>query len=56
MNTIKDNLRKYVIYQTACLRNLQYDIENLAKSMEIISPETDIRVFIEQNKSNYYSE
>lgn len=30
VNTVKDSLRKYIIYQVALLRNLQYDIEKKA--------------------------
>ena len=36
-NNIKDSLRKYVIFQVAFLRNMQYDIEKKAKLMESIN-------------------
>jgi hypothetical protein len=30
LESIKDMLRKLVVYQTSFLRNLQYDVDNLA--------------------------
>jgi hypothetical protein len=51
---MKDALRKLVVYETACLRNLQYDIDNLAhvivtKAMESVNIKSDLRLFIDQN-------
>ena len=46
---IKDSLRKYVIFQVAYLRNLQYDIDKKAKLMESINIKRDIRNFIDKN-------
>jgi septal ring factor EnvC (AmiA/AmiB activator) len=48
----KDSLRKYVIYQVALIRNLQYDIERKASFMEGINAQADIRSFIERNATN----
>ena len=48
---MKDSLRKLVVYETASLRNLQYDIDNLAHAMESVNIKSDIRLFIEQNQS-----
>lgn len=49
---IKDALRKYVIYQTAYIRNMQYDIERKAKIMEEIDIKKDIRQLIYRNNTN----
>ena len=46
---IKDSLRKYVVFQVAYLRNLQYDIDKKAKLMESINIKKDIKNFIEKN-------
>lgn len=40
---IKDQLRKYVVYETSYIRNLQYEIDSLAKSMEEIHIENDLK-------------
>jgi hypothetical protein len=52
IESIKDALRKYVIYQVALIRNLQYDIEKKANIMETINVQADIRGFIEKNTTN----
>lgn len=52
IDTIKDALRKYVIYQVAFIRNMQYDIEKKAGVMEGINIQSDIRSFIEKNATN----
>ena len=39
--TTKDQLRKYVVYQTSYIRNLQYEIDHLAKSMENLDHSND---------------
>ncbi|MCQ2817132.1 MAG: hypothetical protein MJ252_07695, partial [archaeon] len=49
---IKDSLRKYVIYQVAYLRNMQYDIDKKAKAMEEINTKQDIKHFIFNNATN----
>ena len=51
-NNIKDSLRKYVIFQVAFLRNMQYDIEKKAKLMESINIRKDIKNFINKNATN----
>ena len=51
-NNIKDSLRKYVIFQVAFLRNMQYDIEKKAKLMESINIRKDIKTFINKNATN----
>ena len=50
--SIKDSLRKYVIFQVAYLRNMQYDIEKKAKLMESINIRKDVRNFINKNATN----
>lgn len=49
LEAMKDSLRKQVVYETACLRNLQYDIDNLAQAMENINVKSDLKVFVEEN-------
>jgi hypothetical protein len=44
---VRDALRKYVVYQTASLRNLQYDVDVQANVMDHIDPDKDIATFIE---------
>lgn len=41
---VKDQLRKFVIYETSYIRNLQYEIDSLAKSMEDIHIENDLKI------------
>lgn len=52
LELMKDSLRKLVVYETSCLRNLQYDIDNLAHSMESINIQADISQFIDEHTSN----
>lgn len=52
IDNVKDGLRKYVIYQVALVRNLQYDIEKKASVMEGVNAKADIRYFIEKNATN----
>jgi len=54
LEAMKDSLRKLVVYETACLRNLQYDIDNMAhvnftQAMESVNIKSDLRLFIDQN-------
>ena len=42
LESIKDQLRKYVVYETSYIRNLQYEIDVLAKSMEELDIEKDL--------------
>ena len=51
-NYIKDSLRKYLIFQVAYLRNMQYDVEKKAKLMEDINIKKDIFSFINNNSTN----
>jgi len=43
--TVKDTLRKYVVYEMAWLRNLQYETEKMAGVMEGIDVDRDIANF-----------
>jgi hypothetical protein len=52
LETMKDCLRKLVIYETSYLRNLQYDIDNLAKAIESVNCRSDIQQFIDENSSS----
>ena len=49
---IKDSLRKYLIFQVAYLRNMQYDVEKKAKLMEDINIKKDVLSFINSNTTN----
>lgn len=51
LDTMKDCLRKLVIYETSYLRNLQYDIDNLARAVESVNCKSDIKQFIDENSS-----
>lgn len=49
---IKDSLRKFIIFQVAYLRNMQYDVDKKAKVIEGINVKNDIQKFIKENKSD----
>ena len=49
---IKDSLRKFIIFQVAYLRNMQYDVDKKAKIIEGINIRNDIQKFINENKSD----
>ena len=49
---IKDSLRKFIIFQVAYLRNMQYDVDKKAKILEGINIRNDIQKFINENKAN----
>lgn len=51
LESIKDCLRKLVVYETSYLRNLQYDIDNLARAMESVNTKSDLKQFIDDNTS-----
>ena len=53
--TIKDSLRKFIIFQVAYLRNMQYDVDKKAKLLEGINIKNDIQKFINKNKKNTIS-
>ena len=50
--TIKDSLRKFIIFQVAYLRNMQYDVDKKAKVLEGINVRNDIQKFIKDNRTN----
>ena len=49
---IKDSLRKFIIFQVAYLRNMQYDVDKKAKVIEGINVKNDIQKYINENKSD----
>ncbi len=49
---IKDSLRKFIIFQVAYLRNMQYDVDKKAKVLEGINVRNDIQKFIKDNRTN----
>ena len=50
--SIKDSLRKFVLYKIALIRNFQYDSENISKKFDEININKDINDFISQNSTN----
>lgn len=51
LEIMKDSLRKLVVYETSYLRNLQYDIDNLARAMESVNIKSDIKQFVDEHAS-----
>ena len=49
---IKDSLRKFIIFQVAYLRNMQYDVDKKAKILEGIDIRNDIQKFIHDNRTD----
>ena len=49
---IKDSLRKFIIFQVAYLRNMQYDVDKKVKILEGINIRNDIQKFINSNKKD----
>ena len=49
--SIKDSLRKYIIYEVSYIRNFQYDINKKANIMENINIVKDISEFIHKNST-----
>ena len=49
---IKDSLRKFIIFEVAYLRNMQYDVDKKAKILEGINIRNDIQKFININKKD----
>lgn len=50
--TIKDSLRKYIVFQVSYIRNFQYDIDKKAKIMESINIIKDINNYINIHSTN----
>ena len=50
--SIKDSLRKFLLYKMALTRNFQYDSENVSKKFDEININKDIKEFIYQNSTN----
>ena len=49
---IKDSFRKFIVFQVAYLRNMQYDIKKKSSIFENINIKKDINNFINNNKTN----
>ena len=49
---IKDSLRKFIIFQVAYLRNMQYDVDKKVKILEGVNIRSDIQKFINSNKKD----
>ena len=52
---IKDSLRKFIIFQVAYLRNMQYDVDKKVKILEGVNIRNDIQKFINNNQKNTIS-
>ena len=50
--SVKDTLRKFIVFQVSYLRNMQYDIDKNAKLFESINIKNDINNFILSNKKD----
>ena len=48
---IKDSFRKFIIFQVAFLRNMEYDIKNKSLIFENINVKNDINKYINNNKT-----
>ena len=48
---IKDSFRKFIVFQVAYLRNMEYDIKNKSMIFENINFKKDINKFINNNKT-----
>ncbi|OMJ81642.1 hypothetical protein SteCoe_17859 [Stentor coeruleus] len=53
LESIKDSLRKLVVYDTSYIRNIQYDLDTLAHYMESINPYSDIKLMIDESQSEF---
>ena len=49
---IKDSFRKFIVFQVAYLRNMQYDIKKKSSIFENININRDINKYINNNKTN----
>ena len=47
LESTKDQLRKYVVYKASHIRNLQYEIDSLAKGMEELDTNKDLETLIQ---------
>ena len=48
---IKDSFRKFIVFQVAYLRNMEYDIKNKSMIFENINVKNDINKYINNNKT-----
>ncbi|PFH37967.1 hypothetical protein BESB_003080 [Besnoitia besnoiti] len=46
MLCFRDALRKAMVYQAAYLRNLQYDLEQTIKTVDLVEPKADLQEFL----------
>ena len=51
---VKDSLRKFIIFQVAYLRNMQYDVDKKVKILDGINIRNDIQKFINNNKKQTF--
>lgn len=47
LEVMKDSLRKYVVYETSHMRNVQYDLEALSRAIESVNTKVDLLQFID---------
>lgn len=47
-----DSIMKILVFETAMMRNFDYDISNISQQMESITGRDDINNFIKEHKDN----
>ena len=46
-----DNIKKLMIFETAMMRNFDYDVINIHNQVETVNPKKDVEIFAAYNKS-----
>mmetsp|Transcript_27525 Transcript_27525/g.49625 ORF Transcript_27525/g.49625 Transcript_27525/m.49625 type:complete len:644 (-) Transcript_27525:1369-3300(-) len=52
LEVMKDSLRKFVVYETSQMRNVQYDLEALSRAVESVNTKVDLLQFIDTHSSD----
>lgn len=45
-----DNIKKLMIFETAMMRNFDYDVVNIHNQIEVVNPKKDIEIFAEDHR------
>ncbi|CAG9331273.1 unnamed protein product [Blepharisma stoltei] len=56
LGLLKSSIKKIIVYNTAWIRNIQYDTETFAKYSEIIDVQKDIELFFNEKAKNELQE
>ena len=51
LKLLKDSMRKYIIYEMACCRNIQYELELLPMAVDAFNVDIEIKKFIDDSSS-----